>query len=184
MWLCGEVEACLGPGVLDGADFGVSGPERGVGRKSGGDDDAAELGSHVGEGGLGLRRVPGRGLAPVGGVGRVVSVQRVPDDDDRVAVQGERGGSLDGAASAVARLACAELLACLGESRLTALCSSLGGSMVGGSACFGFGEVVLYRAEGEHAAGGAGVLGTGVAQGGCSLCGDLGFVEAGSGVGG
>src|SRR5258707_9469218 len=42
MWLCGEVESCLGPGVLDGADFGVGGSERGVGRKSCGDDRAAE----------------------------------------------------------------------------------------------------------------------------------------------
>ncbi len=118
MWQCGEVESCLGPGVLDGADFGVGGLERGAGRKLGGDDRAAELGGHVGERGLGLGRVPGRGLAAVGGVGWMVSVQRVPEHDDGVAVQGERGGALHGVADAVAGLAGAELLACFGESHL------------------------------------------------------------------
>ena len=51
MWLCGWVESCLGPGALDGADFGVCGSERGVGRKSGGDDRAAELDGGVGKAG-------------------------------------------------------------------------------------------------------------------------------------
>jgi hypothetical protein len=73
MWLYSEVEACSGLGVLDRADFGVGGPERGVGRKSGGDDRAAESGGHVGEGGLSLRRVPGLAFPAVRGVGRVVS---------------------------------------------------------------------------------------------------------------
>jgi hypothetical protein len=87
------IEPCVSPGLLDGPDFGIGRLACGSREKSGGDDHAAELDGHVGERGLGLGGVPGRLLAAVGGVGRVVAVQRVPDDGDRIAVQAERDGA-------------------------------------------------------------------------------------------
>jgi hypothetical protein len=47
----------------------------------------------------------GRLLAAVGGVGRVVAVQRVPDDGDRIAVQAGRDGAAHGVLGAAAGLA-------------------------------------------------------------------------------
>jgi hypothetical protein len=88
------------------------------GQKSGGDDDAAQLGEHVGEGRLGLGGVPGGSPTPVGEVGAVVAVQGAPEHGDRVAVQAERDGAAHGVLGAVAGLADAEKVAGLGEGDL------------------------------------------------------------------
>ena len=61
---------------------------------AGGDQDAAELGEHVFEGGFGLGVVPGLGVAAGGGAGPVVAVPGVPDDDQGAGEQGERDGAL------------------------------------------------------------------------------------------
>ena len=82
---------------------------------AGGDEDAAELGEHVLEGGFGLGVVPGLGAAAGGGAGVVVAVPGVPGDDQGVGEQGERDGALDGAAGAVAGFAGAEDVAGVGE---------------------------------------------------------------------
>lgn len=57
-------------------------------------------------------------LAAVGGIVRLVAVQRVPDDDDRVAVHAERDGALDRSAGATVGLAGPEQVAGLGEGDL------------------------------------------------------------------
>jgi len=69
---------------------------------AGGDQDAAELGEHVLEGGFGLGGVPGLGVPAGGDAGRVVAVPGVPGDDQGAGEQGERDDALDGAAGAVA----------------------------------------------------------------------------------
>jgi len=74
----------------------------------GGDEDAAELGEHVGGGRLGLGGVPGRAGAVIGDVGGVVPGGGVPGGGDGLAGELERDGALDGAGGAVAGLACAE----------------------------------------------------------------------------
>jgi hypothetical protein len=83
--LCG----CCVPGCQDG--FGLLGCGLGGGTlgNAGGYQDAAELGEHVLEGGFGLGVVPGLGV--------VVVVPGVPDDDQGAGEQGERDGALDGA---------------------------------------------------------------------------------------
>jgi hypothetical protein len=88
---------------------------------AGGDQDAAELGEHVLEGGFGLGGVPGLGVAAGGGAGAVVAVPGVPYDDQCVDEQGERDGALDSAAGAVAGLAGAEDVAGVGEGLLDGL---------------------------------------------------------------
>jgi hypothetical protein len=104
--------------LVNGPDFGVGGLAWAGGQKSGGDDDTAEPGEHVGERGLNLGGVSGDCLAPIGGVGRVVAVQRVPEDGDAVGVQFERDGAAYGVLGAAAGLADAEHVAGFGESDL------------------------------------------------------------------
>src|SRR5271156_1829491 len=78
--------------------------------KSGGDDDAAELGGHVGGGRLGLRRVPGS-VYPAGlDVGGVVPGGCVPADGEGLACEHERDGPLNRVGGPVAGLPGAEEL--------------------------------------------------------------------------
>src|SRR6266511_3505764 len=83
------------PGQPDGLDFfqggvfGLSGP------KSGGDEDAAELGEHVCGGGVGLGAVPGPAGAVGGDVVGVVAGGGVPADRQGQAGQAEGDGPLD-----------------------------------------------------------------------------------------
>src|SRR5216684_8327673 len=73
------------PGQPDGVDFCGFWLVRAYWLKFGGDDDAAELGGHVGGGRLGLRGVPG-GVAAAGlGVGGVVAGGGVPADGEGLA---------------------------------------------------------------------------------------------------
>ena len=72
--------------------------------KSGGDDDAAELGGRVGGGRLGLGRVPGSSPAALFQVGGVVAGGGVPAGRDDLAGELERDGALDGGCGAVAGL--------------------------------------------------------------------------------
>jgi hypothetical protein len=72
--------------------------------KFGGDDDAAELGGHVGGGRLGLGRVPGRLRAAGPGVGGVVAGGGVPADGGCLAGEHERERPLDRGRGAVAGL--------------------------------------------------------------------------------
>jgi hypothetical protein len=76
--------------------------------KSGGDQDAAELGGHVGGRWLGLAVVPGGTGAAGLHVGGVVPRGGVPGDGDGLAGDLERDGALDGVGSPVAGLAGAE----------------------------------------------------------------------------
>ena len=75
--LCG---GCV-PGCQDGFGLLWGGVCPGTLGNSGGDEDAAELGEHVLEGGFGLGVVPGLGVAAGGGAGVVVAVPGVPGDD-------------------------------------------------------------------------------------------------------
>ena len=72
------------PGCEDGEDLFGGGLSWGTAGNAGADQDAAQLGEHVFEGGLGLGAVPGLGGAAGGDVGRVVAVPGVPDDDQGV----------------------------------------------------------------------------------------------------
>jgi hypothetical protein len=72
--------------------------------KSGGDDDAAELGGHVGGGWLGLACVPRGGRASFVQVGGVVPGGGIPGDGDGLAGDLEREGPLDRGCGAVAGL--------------------------------------------------------------------------------
>ena len=76
--------------------------------KSGGDDDAAELGGHVGGRGLGLAGVPGGAGPVICHVGGVVAGGGVPAGGDGLAGELERDGPLDRAGGAVAGLPGAE----------------------------------------------------------------------------
>ena len=76
--------------------------------KSGGDDDAAELGSHVCRGWLGLRRVPGGAGPAIADVGGVMPGGGVPAGGDGLAGELKRDGALDGAGLPVAGLAGAD----------------------------------------------------------------------------
>ena len=89
-------------------------------RKPGGYHRPAQLDEHVLEGRLGLGPVPGLGGAAVIGVGRVVAVAGVPDDDQGGHEQRERDGALGGAPDAVAGLAGAQDVAGVGERLLDA----------------------------------------------------------------
>src|SRR6266540_3860586 len=77
------------PGQADGLDFCLGRLFGSSGSKSGGDEDAAELGEHVGGGGVGLGAVPG----PVGAVGGdvvgLVAGGGVPADRQAQAGQAE-----------------------------------------------------------------------------------------------
>jgi hypothetical protein len=86
------------PGCQDGGDLFGFGVSCGTAGNAGADQDPAEPGEHVLEGGPGLGGVPGFGGAAGGDAGGVVSVAGVPDDDEGVDQQGERDGALDGAA--------------------------------------------------------------------------------------
>jgi hypothetical protein len=86
----------------------------------GADQDPAELGEHVLEGGLGRGGIPGLGGAAAGDAGRVVAVAGVPDDDQGMHEQGERDGPPDGAADPGAGLAGAEDVAGISEGLLDA----------------------------------------------------------------
>src|SRR5512135_3323407 len=102
--LCSEVF----PGQAEDADFFGGRLVRARCLKSGGDDDAAELGAHVGGGRLGFAGVPG-GAGPVfGHVGGVVAGGGVPAGGDGLAGELERDGPLDRAGGAVAGLPGAE----------------------------------------------------------------------------
>jgi cyclophilin family peptidyl-prolyl cis-trans isomerase len=106
-WLCGEVF----PGQAEDSDFFGGRLVRVRCLKSGGDDDAAEPGGHVGGRWLGLRRVP-RGAGPViGHVGGIVAGVGVPAGGDGLAGKLERDGPLDRAGGAVAGLPAADDLA-------------------------------------------------------------------------
>ncbi len=98
------------PGQADGMDFCGFWLISANSLKSGGDDDAAELGGHVGGGRLGLRGVPGRVEAAGPGVGRVVAGGGVPADRDCLAGEHERDRALDRGRGAVAGLPTAEQL--------------------------------------------------------------------------
>src|SRR5213078_543066 len=93
------------PGQPDGVDFFGFWLVSVKPLKFGGDDDAAELGGHVGGGRFGLRGVPGRVEAAGLGVGGVVPGGGVPADGDGLAGEHERDGALDRAGGAVAGLA-------------------------------------------------------------------------------
>jgi hypothetical protein len=98
-----------------------------------GDQDAAELGEHVLDGGLGLGGVPGLGMAAGGDAGRAVTVPGVPDDDQGVDEQGERDGALGGAAGAAAGLPGAENVAGAGEGLLDGPPAGVAGNQGGGA---------------------------------------------------
>ena len=98
--LCGE--AC--PGQADEVYFFACWLVGVRWAKTGGDDNAAELGGHVGGGGLGLGGVPGGTGAVTGHVGGVVPVGGVPAVGEGLAGEHERDGALDGAGGAVAGL--------------------------------------------------------------------------------
>src|SRR5215475_2482324 len=70
----------------------------------------AELGEHVGGGGVGLGAVPGAACAVVGDVVGVVAGGGVPADGQGLAGQAERDGAFDGLGDAVVGLADAEQL--------------------------------------------------------------------------
>jgi hypothetical protein len=109
------------PGCQDGRDLFGFGVSWGTAGNAGGDQDPAELGEHVLEGGPGLGGVPGFGGAAGGDAGGVVAVAGVPGDDQGVDEQGERDGALDGAAGPGAGLAGAEDVAGIGEGLLDGL---------------------------------------------------------------
>ena len=100
--------SCVFPGQPEDGDFLGCWLVRARCLKSGGDDDAAELGGHVGGGGLGLAGVPRGGRAAFVQVGGVVAGGGVPGDGDGLAGDLEREGPLDGSCGAVAGLAGAE----------------------------------------------------------------------------
>src|SRR6266566_3277598 len=115
--LCG----CCGPCCQDVLSFlGCGWCAAGPGNP-GGDHDAAELGEHVLEGGLGFGGVPRLGRAAAGNVGVVVTVPGVPDHDQRAGQHGERDSPLDRAADAVAGLAAAQDVADVAEGLLDGL---------------------------------------------------------------
>src|SRR5262249_33566358 len=93
------------PGQADGLDFCWGGLVGVSGSESGGDEDAAELGEHVGGGGVGLGAVPGSACAGGGDVVGVVACGGVPADRQRRAGQAERDGPLNGPGCAVVGLA-------------------------------------------------------------------------------
>src|SRR5689334_5083060 len=98
------------PGQADGMDFCGFWLVSINSLKSGGDDDTAELGGHVGGGRLGLGGVPG-GVQPAGlGISGVMARGGVPADGDGLAGEHERDGALDGCRGAVAGLSAAEQL--------------------------------------------------------------------------
>jgi hypothetical protein len=101
------------PGQSDGGDFLGCWPVRARCLKPGGDDDAAELGSHVSGGGFGLGGVPRGERSAFVQVGGVVACGGVPGDGGGLAGDLERHGALDGAGGAVAGLAGAEDLLCV-----------------------------------------------------------------------
>ena len=74
----------------------------------GGDEDAPELGDHVGGGGLGFGAVPGSSGPVLGHVGWVVTSGGIPDDGDALAGQGEGDGAVHGRGQPVVGLARAE----------------------------------------------------------------------------
>src|SRR5271155_3584822 len=102
--LCGEVF----PGQAEEADFLGCWLVRARCLKSGGDDDAAELGGHVGGRRLGLAGVPGGAGPVIGDVGGVVAGGGVPAGGDGLAGELERDGALGGGGGAVAGLPGAE----------------------------------------------------------------------------
>ncbi len=75
---------------------------------SGCDKGSAEFGEHVLEGGLVFLWVPGLDLAACGEVVSVVSVQRIPDDDEAVDAEAKRHGAFHRALQSVAGLADAQ----------------------------------------------------------------------------
>jgi hypothetical protein len=123
LYRTGVSQLCGGgvPGCQDGGDLFGSGVSGGTAGNAGADQDPAELGEHVLEGGLGLGPVPGFGGAAAGDAGRVVAVPGVPHHDQGADEQGERDGALDGAAGAVAGLAGAQDVAGVGEGLLDGL---------------------------------------------------------------
>src|SRR3984957_1837877 len=127
--LCG----CCVPCCQDGFGLLGCGVCAGTLGNAGGDQDAAELGEHVLEGGFGLGVVPGLGVAAGGDAGPVVAVAGVPGDDQGAGEQGERDGALDGAAGAVAGLAGAEDVAGVGEGLLDGPAGRVAGDQGGGA---------------------------------------------------
>jgi hypothetical protein len=98
------------PGQADGADFFGCGLVGARWLKFGGDEDAAELGGHVGGGRRGFRLVPGCAAAAVVEVGGVVAGGGVPGHGDGLAGELEWDGAADRVSGAVAGLAGAEFL--------------------------------------------------------------------------
>ena len=96
--LCGEGVA--GPGVAgDLSGWGLAWP---YGRKSCGEELAAEPGEHVGGAGLGLGGVPRQQHAAPGDVGGIVGVAGVPADQQGLHQESERDGPLDRGGNPVA----------------------------------------------------------------------------------
>src|SRR5881394_4224917 len=105
--LCGGAFRVF-PGQAQDADFFACQLVTARWLKSGGDQDTAELGGHVGGGRLGFGRVPGGAGAAAFNVGGVVPGDGVPGDGDRLAGELEGDGALDGGCDAVAGLAASE----------------------------------------------------------------------------
>jgi hypothetical protein len=91
-------------------DFFGCRPGGAIWLKSGGDEDAAELGGHVGCGRLGFGLVPGGGGAAFVDVGGVVAGGGVPAGGDGLACELERDGAPDRVRGAVAGLPGTEFL--------------------------------------------------------------------------
>src|SRR6185437_7934289 len=161
LWLwCSGLCGCCVPGCQDGFGLLGCGLCWGTGGNAGADEDVAEVGEHVLEGGLGLGGVPGLGVAAGGDTGRVVAVPGVPGDDQGGDEQGERDGPLDGGAGAVAGLAGAEDVAGVGEGLLDGPAGGVAGDQGGGAG------VQVGGDQGEVVAGGgAGVAGQDEADG-------------------
>ena len=103
-----QLRGCCVPCCQDGHGLLGRGSCGGTLGNAGGDQDAAELGEHVLEGGFSLGAVPGLGMPAGGDAGRVVAMPGIPGDDQGVDEQRERDGALDGAAGAIAGLARAQ----------------------------------------------------------------------------
>src|SRR5215475_2695323 len=92
----------------------------------------AELGVHVGGGGVGFGAVPGAACAVVGDVVGVVAGGGVPADGEGLAGQAERDGAFDGFGGAVVGLADAEELFGVFDADLDGPATGVAGDGLGG----------------------------------------------------